>query len=160
MTKPISKTVAALLFAAAGFAAASVPARADGVIRHPMSNFPISSAVEVPAGYATIYLAGVGPDPADKAGDTESQARSEIRKLAAELASMHLGLGDIVQMHVFMVADPKTGKMDFAGMMKAYRDFFGTPSQPNLPARAAFQVSAMVLPSMLVEIEAIAVRKP
>jgi enamine deaminase RidA (YjgF/YER057c/UK114 family) len=150
----------ALLLAAALFAAPAISARADGVIRHPMSNFPISSAVEVPAGYATIYLAGVGPDPADKAVDTEAQTRSEINKLANELAAMHLDLGDIVQMHVFLVADPKTGKMDFAGMMKAYREFFGTPAQPNLPARAAFQVSAMALPSMLVEIEAIAVRKP
>ena len=153
MKKPTASLAAALLFA-------TTAAHADGVIRHPAGNFPISSAVEVPAGYSTIYLAGVGPDPADKAVDTESQTRSEIKKLAAELASMHLGLGDIVQMHVFMVGDPKTGKMDFAGMMKAYREFFGTPSQPNLPARAAFQVTAMALPSMMVEIEAIAVRKP
>lgn len=156
MKKPTPSLAAALVFAAT----AVTPAHADGVIRHPMSNFPISSAVEVPAGYSTIYLAGVGPDAADKAIDTESQTRSELKKLSTELASMHLGLGDIVQMHVFMVADPKTGKMDFAGMMKAYREFFGTPSQPNLPARAAFQVTAMALPSMLVEIEAIAGRKP
>lgn len=153
------KKLTASLAAALWLAAVS-PALADGVVRHPAGNFPISSAVEVPAGYSTIYLAGVGPDPADKAVDTEAQTRSEIKKLAGELASMHLGLGDIVQMHVFLVADPKTGKMDFAGMMKAYREFFGTPTQPNLPARAAFQVTAMALPSMLVEIEAIAVRKP
>jgi enamine deaminase RidA (YjgF/YER057c/UK114 family) len=159
MKKPITAT-AALLLASAAIATPAAAAHADGVVRHPMGSFPISSAVEVPAGYDTIYLSGVGPDPADKAVDTESQTRSEIRKLSAELAAMHLGLGDIVQMQVFMVADPKSGKMDFTGMMKAYREFFGTPTQHNLPARAAFQVSAMALPSMLVEIEAIAVRKP
>ena len=89
MKTPINPA-SALLLAAALFAAPAISARADGVIRHPMSNFPISSAVEVPAGYATIYLAGVGPDPADKAVDTEAQTRSEIKKLANELAAMHL----------------------------------------------------------------------
>lgn len=157
--KPIPNPAAALALVAL-LAAASGPARADDVVRHPMGNFPISSAVEVPPGYGTIYVSGVLPDPADKAIDTEAQTRSELKKIAGELAAIHLGLGDIVQMHVYLVADPKTGKMDFPGMMKAYREFFGTAAQPNLPARAAVQVQALALPGMLVEIEAVAVRKP
>jgi enamine deaminase RidA (YjgF/YER057c/UK114 family) len=135
-------------------------ADAPVVVRHPMGSFPISAAVEVPPGYATIYLSGVGPDPADKAVDTETQTRSEIVKLSKELTAMGLGLGDIVQMHVYLAPDPKLGKMDFPGMMKAYKEFFGTKAQPNLPARAAFQVAGLALPTMLVEIEAIAARKP
>ncbi|TLU72830.1 RidA family protein [Lichenicoccus roseus] len=138
----------------------AVPALADGIVRHPVPNFPISAAVEVPAGYSTIYLSGVGPDPADHATDTESQARSEIKRLGAELAAMHLGLGDVVAMHVFIAPDPKTGKMDFPGMMKAYKEAFGTAAQPNLPTRAAFQVAGLAGPGMLIEIEVIAARKP
>ncbi|WP_428375905.1 RidA family protein [Lichenicoccus sp.] len=135
-------------------------ARAADVVRHPVANFPIASSVEVPAGYSTIYLSGVGPEPSDHATDTESQARSEIKRIAAELAALHLGLGDVVAMHVFMAPDPKTGKMDFAGMMKAYKAAFGTAAQPNLPTRAAFQVAGLAGPGMLLEIEVIAVRKP
>nr|WP_321983511.1 RidA family protein [uncultured Lichenicoccus sp.] len=147
---------AALLLACA----LATPVHAMDVVRHPVANFPIASSVEVPPGYSTIYLSGVGPDPADHATDTESQARSEIKRIASELAALHLGLGDIVAMHVFLAPDPRTGKMDFAGMMKAYKEAFGTPAQPNLPTRAAFQVAGLAGPGMLLEIEVVAVRKP
>ncbi len=36
------------------------------------------------------------------------------------------------------------GKLDFAGMNTAYAKFFGTPEQPNKPARSTFQVAALV----------------
>jgi len=63
-------------------------------------------------------------------------------------------------MHVYLVGDPKKdGKMDFAGMMEAYKQFFGTDQQPNKPARSTVQVAALALPGALVEIEVIAVRK-
>jgi enamine deaminase RidA (YjgF/YER057c/UK114 family) len=62
-------------------------------------------------------------------------------------------------MHVFMAGDPSNGgKLDFAGMMKSYNKFFGTPDQPNKPARSAMQVAALAAPWALVEIEVIAVR--
>ena len=43
-------------------------------------------------------------------------------------------------------------------MMKSYNKFFGTPDQPNKPARSAMQVAALATPWGLVEIEVIAVR--
>ncbi|GBQ67523.1 endoribonuclease L-PSP [Ameyamaea chiangmaiensis NBRC 103196] len=150
-----------------GFAGAAHAA--DPVLRTPAGKFPIASAVEVPPGYATIYLSGLGADVADKAakpmtleayGNTETQTRSALTKLQAELAKMKLGFGDVVQMHIFMAADPKLGKIDFPGMMKAYTEFFGTKAQPNLPSRAAFQVAALANPGWLVEIELVAVRPP
>jgi enamine deaminase RidA (YjgF/YER057c/UK114 family) len=49
--------------------------------------------------------------------------------------------------------------MDFAGFMKAYTQYFGTPEQPNLPARSAVQVAGLAAPGMLVEIEVILARK-
>ena len=46
----------------------------------------------------------------------------------------------------------------FDGFMAAYREFFGTPAQPNLPARSVMQVAGLVLPGWRVEIEVIAAR--
>jgi len=70
------------------------------------------------------------------------------------------GLGDIVMMRVYLVGVPSLdGKMDSAGMNEAYRTFFGTPEQPNKPARATVQVAALGSPTTLVEIEVQAVKK-
>jgi len=65
----------------------------------------------------------------------------------------------VVKMTVFLVGDPaKGGRMDFAGLMEAYREKFGTAAQPNLPTRSAVQVAALANPGWLVEIEVTAVR--
>jgi enamine deaminase RidA (YjgF/YER057c/UK114 family) len=70
-----------------------------------------------------------------------------------------LDLGDIVQLRVFLVGAEETGgKLDFAGLQAGYTQFFGTPEQPNKPARTALQVVALPLPGALVEVEAIAAR--
>jgi enamine deaminase RidA (YjgF/YER057c/UK114 family) len=50
--------------------------------------------------------------------------------------------------------------MDFAGMMVGYKQFFGTPDQPNKPSRSAVQVAALAAPGALVEIEVIAAKSP
>ena len=72
---------------------------------------------------------------------------------------MGLGMGDVVKMQVFLVGDAAHGgRMDFAGFMQGYRQFFGTPAQPKLPARSAMQVAALANPGYLVEIEVIAAR--
>jgi enamine deaminase RidA (YjgF/YER057c/UK114 family) len=63
-------------------------------------------------------------------------------------------------MNVFLVGDPaRGGAMDFEGLMKAYARHFGTPAQPNLPARTTVQVVALPMPGALVEIEVVAARK-
>lgn len=149
----------------------AVPAaRAQDVTRVPIPNshFPIAAAVEVPAGLSTVYVSGMGADVADpKApamtraayGNTQTQTVSALRRIGQVLAGMKLGLGDVVQMHVYLAADAAMGgKLDFAGFMKGYTQFFGTAQQPRLPARAAFQVAALVNPGWLVEIEVTAVR--
>ncbi len=131
-------------------------------------SFPIASTIVVPPGYATIYVSGQvsGVNHADAEagspaayGDTEEQTESALGKIDAALKAQGATLGDIVSMHVYMAADPATGKMDFAGMMKAYSRHFGTPDQPNKPVRAAMQVAALVSPAYLVEIEVVAVKK-
>ncbi len=72
-----------------------------------------------------------------------------------------MSLADVVMMHVYLVADPaKGGRMDFDGMMAGYRQFFGTPGQPNKPVRTTVQVAALVSPAIMVEIEVVAAKSP
>jgi len=117
----------------------------------------------------TLYVSGQMASPVTPAdptggkpatyGDTKAQTLSVLTKIQSLLKEQGLTMGDVVQMHVFMAADPaKGGKLDFDGMNAAYDRFFGTPQQPNKPVRAAMQVAALVQPWGLVEIEVTAVR--
>jgi enamine deaminase RidA (YjgF/YER057c/UK114 family) len=116
----------------------------------------------------TLYVSGQLPDPVTPAAqgtpavyapDTRTQSESTFKKIEGILKEQGLGLRDVVMMHVYLVGDPKMGgKMDFAGMMAAYSQFFGTAAQPNKPARSTVQVVSLVPPGALVEIEVIAVR--
>jgi enamine deaminase RidA (YjgF/YER057c/UK114 family) len=149
---------------------AATPGFTADVVRHkiPNSTFPISAAVEVPAGKTLVFLSGAVPPVADTAapkdtpqayGDTRTQTVGVLTSIEKQLKGMGLSLGDVVKMQVFLVGDPaKGGKMDFAGFMAGYTQFFGTPAQPNLPSRSAMQVAGLASPNFLVEIEVTAVR--
>ena len=76
-----------------------------------------------------------------------------LAKIDTALREQGLGLGDVVMMRVFLVAPAGSSRMDFAGMMRGYRAMFGTPAQPNKPARSTMQVAGLVDPGWLVEIE-------
>lgn len=123
------------------------------------ANFPISGVVVVRnVGGADIAFASGTPGSA-KAGDTKAQTIDSLTKLLAGLKAQGFGAGDIVMLRVYLVGDPaKDGKMDFAGMMAGYVQFFGTPDQPNKPARTTVQVAGLASPGSLVEIEAQAVK--
>ncbi len=150
-----------VLLAAALFTAA-IPAWAQEIRRAGSPQSPISSSVAVPPGSLLVYVSGTVPDPVDpgaqqgtvqRYGDTETQTRSILRKIRTELEPHGLSLGDVVMMRVFLVAPPGLARMDFAGMMNAYREFFGTEAQPNRPARSTMEVTRLVDPGWLVEIE-------
>jgi enamine deaminase RidA (YjgF/YER057c/UK114 family) len=111
-----------------------------------------------------LYVSGQLPTPitpADRVkgtpavyGNTQAQAESTFMKIQNLLKEQGLGMGDIVMMRVYMAADPAMeGKLDFAGMNAAYAKFFGTPEQPNKPARSTFQVAALVAAGALLEVE-------
>jgi enamine deaminase RidA (YjgF/YER057c/UK114 family) len=146
------------------------PALAADVVRHkiPNSTFPIAAAVEVPAGKTLVFLSGaVAPvadanapkDTPQAYGDTRTQTVGVLTSIDKQLKGLGLTMGDVVKMQVFLVGDPaKGGKMDFAGFMAGYTQFFGTKEQPNLPSRSAMQVAALASPNFLVEIEVTAVR--
>lgn len=162
-----ARTGAALL---AALMATTVGAAADEVVRHknPNSNFPIAQAVEVPSGKTTVYVSGAVPSVVDEKaekgsraayGDTKTQTVSALKSIEKTLAGLDLKMGDVVKMQVFLVGDPdKEGKMDFAGFMDGYTQFFGTKEQPNLPSRSVVQVAGLASPAFLVEIEVTAVR--
>lgn len=122
------------------------------------STFPISQGVWVGD---TLYLSGMmGLEKGTPPGDTQAQTIAAIKTIEKALIAQNLTLGDVVMMHVYLAGDPaKENKNDFAGFMAGYTQFFGTPSQPNKPARSAMQVAALVSPGALVEIEVIAARK-
>lgn len=146
-------------------------AMAQEVIRHPLPNgstFPISAAVEVPPGKTLVYLSGmVAPlldataakDSVAAYGNTQAQTVGALKAIQSELEQLHLTMGDVIKMQAFLVGDPaQGGRMDFAGFMQGYTQFFGTATQPHLPVRSALQVAALANPGYLVEIEVTAVR--
>lgn len=153
----------ALGFLAAVLACTTTAAVAQNkVTRIPLPNnstFPISEGVWVGD---TLYLSGTLDSTVAKGqpGDTETQTTHTLDNIKKELEDQHLTLGDVVLMHVYLAGDPaQGGKMDFAGFMKAYSQYFGTKDQPNKPARSAMQVAALALPGALVEIEVTAVKQ-
>ena len=150
--------------------AAPALAQAQDVIRYKLanSNFPISAAVEVPAGKSVVFLSGMVPPvvdpkaPKDSAaayGDTKTQTVGALTAMQKQLQGMHMGRGDMGKMRVILGGDEAHGgRMDFAGFMAGYTQFFGTKEQPKLPARSAFQVAGLANPGFRVEIEVTAVR--
>lgn len=123
---------------------------------------PIAAAVTVPPGYTTYYISGALPAAITPAadgkpavyGDMTQQTRSVLDSLKATMDKLGVGFGDVVAAHVFL--DPSA---DFAAMNKVWASEFGTPTQPNKPARAAFRTNALVAPGALLEIEFVAVKK-
>jgi len=157
MVKHVPLVVVALL------AFTTVSAQETKRIPLPASQNPSNADVPV-AGAVwagdTLYVSGwLDPDIKNHP-DTTSQTVGLIKDIQKFLESQKLTLGDVVMMHVYLGADPaKDGKMDYAGMMAGYSQFFGTKEQPNKPARTTVQV---VLPAGarggLIEIDLVAVR--
>jgi enamine deaminase RidA (YjgF/YER057c/UK114 family) len=168
--KAFKRTALQGLLAAALLAGAAAGANAADIMRIPEErpNAPFVALTAVPPGYTTYYVSGsvatpkipaANGKPADW-GDTAYQTKSALDNLTATMAKAGLTFGDIVQAHVFMAPDPsKGGEMDFAGMNKVWLTYFGTPKQPNKPARAAFKVAALAGKGALLEIEFIAAKK-
>ena len=158
--------VAACLSASASFAQGG--AAQGGIVRTGPAEAAIAATVALPADAKLVYVSGTVPDPikADappgsvgRFGDTEAQTRSVLAKIEGLLKTQELGMGDVVMMRVFLVAPPGQARMDFAGMMRGYRAFYGTPQQPLKTARSTMQVAGLVDPDWLVEIEVTAARR-
>ncbi|HEX3912048.1 MAG TPA: RidA family protein [Steroidobacteraceae bacterium] len=148
--------------------AAAAPKKVERLPLPDGNEFPISSAVTVRAGVDTYFLSGALAPAINKDapkgsvaayGDMQTQTVGALNAIKGTLSRLGLSMGDVVKMTIFMVGDPaKDNKMDFAGMMAGYKQFFGSAGQPNKPARSAFQVAALAAPGALIEIEVIAAR--
>ncbi len=154
------KLILPAVLAAVAAMTAAAPASAE-IKRIGAPTSPILQAAIVPAGVDIMYVSGITP-PVTSApgvtpvtfGDTETQTVGVLKRIEGILKEQGLGMGDVFMMRVLLVGDPaKEGKMDFAGMMKGYNQFFGTAEQPNKVARITSQVAGLVAPGMMVEIE-------
>ena len=150
-------------------AVTTAPASAHDIIRHANPNLPIASSVLIPEGAELLFVSGMLADVSDptapagsieRFGDTATQAKSVLDKLAKELAVSGFTMADVVKMNVYLVGDPrKGGAMDLEGLMKAYLQFFGLRAQEKtLPGRTTVQVAGLPVPGALVEIEVVAAR--
>lgn len=131
----------------------------------------ILEAAKVKAGTDTLFLSGQLASPLDPSkpmsaamtvedfGDTKTQTVSVLLKIKDILATQGYAMSDLVKLTLFVAADPRTGKMDFAGVNEGFKTFFKTPENPETVARSTFQVAALVGPQYLIEIEAIAAKK-
>ena len=165
----LRRAILAGLLLAAAVSPAFSPAAAQEIRREAGPTAAIANSVELPLGSRIVYVSGTVPDVADPAapagspqryGDTAAQTRSVLRTIQERLRSHGMTLADVVVMRVFLVAPAGREAMDFAGMMTAYREFFGTAAQPNRPARSTMEVAGLVDPGWLVEIEVTAARAP
>lgn len=164
-------SIAARSLACVGLAASTValaPAASAQVTKVQSSPAAlILEAADVKAGTDMIFLSGqlaapVAP-PAEggtpEYGDTKAQTISVLGKIKAVLAKRGYTMDDVIKLTLFVAADPKLGKMDFAGANEGFKTFFKTAETPSTVARSTFQVAALVAPQFLIEIEAIAAKK-
>ena len=165
------KTISLAVAAAAALAMASgAQAQVTRIKSNPQAL--ILDAAKVSAGSDVLYISGQLPSPVNPAmkmadvksiedmGDTKAQTISVLGKIKAILAAQGFAMSDLVKLSLFVVADPRTGKMDFAGANEGFKTFFGTAENPTTVARSTFQVAALVGPHFLIEIEAIAAKAP
>lgn len=153
-------------------AATTVPATAEVVRIKRNPSAIILDAARVSAGTDLVFVSGQLPSPLDPAkpmsevksieemGDTKAQTISVLGKVKDILATQGFAMSDVIKLSLFVAADPRTGRMDFAGANEGFKAFFGTAETPVTVARSTFQVAALVGPYYLIEIEAIAARKP
>lgn len=159
-----------LTLAAAALVAAPLEAQITRIKRNPSAL--ILDAVKVNAGTDMIFLSGQLPGPVDPAkpmsevksiedlGDTKTQTISTLNKIKTILEAQGYAMSDLIKLTLFVAADPRLGKMDFAGANEGFKTFFGTTENPDTVARSTFQVAALVGPHFLIEIEAIAAKSP
>ncbi|HZP01879.1 MAG TPA: RidA family protein [Terriglobia bacterium] len=100
----------------------------------------------------TVYVSGTtGTDPSGKIlapGDAYAQSVQAIHNIENALKRMGLGLEHVVQTRIYVT------KIDrWEEVAKAHEEFFGKVC----PATTMVEVSRLVDPEMLVEIEAVAV---
>lgn len=111
-----------------------------------------SPAVVVTGEAKTVYVAGHTGQTADDgrslAGDFEAQCRQTFRNIEKTMAEAGAGLPDLVTMTVFLIDSRYTTLMT-----ELRTEIFGK----DFPASAAITVSGFADPSIMIEVQGIAV---
>lgn len=125
---------------------------------------PFVSVTGVPmgGGMTMYFVSGALPTPVTPPangqpanwGDTTAQTKSVFENLKKSMATAGLTFGDVVKATVLMGPD-----LNFQEMNKVWLTEFGTATQPNRPARAAFFVHGLAAPGAQLEIEFVAAKK-
>ena len=111
-----------------------------------------SHVVSLPAAGRLVWTAGQIPIAADgtpaPAGDWEALARLSFQNVGHALAAGGATWGDVVKLTIFVV--------DMAGLpaIRVVRDEFVDVERP--PTSSLVQVAGLVLPDLLLEVEAVA----
>ena len=117
----------------------------------PMRGGAFSAGVEAPSG-RTVYVSGQVSMDADGnvvgEGDVEAQTEKVLENVATVLEAAGGTLDDVVKVTVFI-----TDMGHYDGIHRVRRRFFGEP----YPASSMVEVSALIDPRLLVEVEAVAV---
>jgi enamine deaminase RidA (YjgF/YER057c/UK114 family) len=111
-----------------------------------------SPAVITSGAGTVVYVAGHTGQTADDGrslvGDFDAQCRQTFRNIEKTLAEAGAGLGDLVTMTVFLIDSRYTTRMT-----ELRAEIFGK----DFPASAAVTVSGFAQPSILIEVQGIAV---
>jgi 2-iminobutanoate/2-iminopropanoate deaminase len=117
----------------------------------PMRGGAFSAGVEAPAG-RTVYVSGqVSMDAEGNVvgeGDARAQTEKVLENVATVLEEAGGSLDDVVKVTVFI-----TDMAHYDGIHEVRRRHFGEP----YPASSMVEVSALIDPRLLVEVEAVAV---
>ena len=117
----------------------------------PMRGGAFSAGVEAPAG-RTVYVSGQVAMDAEGAvvgeGDAKAQTEKVLENVSVVLEEAGGSLDDIVKVTVFI-----TDRGIYDEVHEVRRRYFGEP----YPASSMVEVSALIDPRLLVEVEAVAV---
>ena len=128
----------------------------------PGGPFVAITGVPMGGGMTMYFVSGALPTPVTPPangqpanwGDSTQQTKTVFENLKKSMAAAGLTFGDVVKATVYMGPD-----LNFGDMNKVWLTEFGTPAQPNKPARAAFHVQALAAPGAQLEIEFICAKK-
>jgi reactive intermediate/imine deaminase len=114
--------------------------------------FKFSQAWKVDGARSIVFVSGQGPVSPDgqllHEGDFQAQARQALENLRAVLEQAGASPEDVVKVTVYVTDMTKLGNY-----IAAKADFFGD----DQPASTAVSVTSLVIPGMMIEIEATAV---
>ncbi len=103
---------------------------------------------------SALAKADAPANSAERFGDMKFQATSTLKRLQDNLATVGLGLQDVIFLRAFLAPNKLgDGQYDYAGWNAAYDDFFNNPANPHKPARTTLTTPSFGGPGAQIEVE-------